>query len=46
LHAFGIGKCYFGHIHGMYAVPAKTVLEEIEFHMISADYLDFIPKRL
>ena len=40
----GIKKCYFGHIHGCYNVPEKTIYRDIELHMISADYLNFIPK--
>lgn len=40
----GVKKCYFGHIHGCYNVPEKTVYRDIELHMISADYLNFIPK--
>jgi predicted phosphohydrolase len=42
----GIRKCYFGHIHGMYSLPSQFEFEGITFSMISADYLDFLPKRL
>ena len=44
LHEFGITRCYFGHIHGSYRIPPVNVFEGIEFHIISADYLDFRPK--
>ena len=43
---YGIKKCYFGHIHGSYNVPEKKFYRGIEFYMISADYLNFIPKLL
>lgn len=43
---YGIRKCYFGHIHGMYSLPSQFEFEGITFSMISADYLDFLPKRL
>ncbi len=44
LTRFGIKKCYFGHIHGCYNIPDKQIYREIELNMISADYLNFIPK--
>ena len=44
LHEFGVSRCYFGHIHGSYKLPSVTVFEDIELHLISADYLDFRPK--
>jgi predicted phosphohydrolase len=44
LRDYGIRRCYFGHIHGTYHVPSVFLEEEIEFHMISADYLDFLPQ--
>ena len=43
LEYYGIKRCYFGHIHGLYSVPSKTVLRGIEFSIISADYLNFLP---
>ena len=44
LREYGIKRCYFGHIHGVYDTPAVTVEEGIEFHIVSADYLNFMPK--
>lgn len=46
LHEAGITECCFGHIHGIYTVPATTVFEGINFRFISADYLDFLPRLL
>ncbi len=43
LHEFHIKICYFGHIHGVYNVPASIRFEEIEFRFCSADYLQFTP---
>lgn len=40
---YGVKRCFYGHIHGNYTHPGKTVHEGIEFTMISADYLDFYP---
>lgn len=44
LHEYEIYDCYFGHIHGCYTVPPSWEYENIRFHMISADFLDFIPQ--
>ena len=44
LKKYDIKRVYFGHIHGNYTVPPKTVYEGIEMNIISADYLGFIPK--
>ncbi len=46
LHEFGVRRCYCGHIHGIYNVPAKECFEDIEFHLISSDFLQFIPRRV
>lgn len=39
-----IKRVYFGHIHGNYTVDPHFVYEGIDMHIISADYLKFIPK--
>lgn len=44
LSEYGIKKCYFGHIHGAYYAPPSTEYAGIHFAMISADYLNFIPR--
>ena len=44
LKEYGIEKVYFGHIHGNYAIPTDYTYDGISFHLISADYLDFLPK--
>ena len=46
LAEYGIKRCFFGHIHSCYTAPASFVHNGIEFRMISADYLDFIPQIL
>ena len=43
LRDFGIRRCFYGHIHGVYDIPGTFTHEDIEFTMVSADYLDFIP---
>ncbi len=44
--AYGVKKCYFGHIHGIYDHPAKTEYRSIDFELISADFLNFTPRRV
>lgn len=44
LRSYEIRRCYFGHIHSSYTAPATFSYHEIQFRMISADYLDFIPQ--
>ncbi len=46
LSEYGIKRCFFGHIHGLYNVPQSTKYNEIEFNLISGDYLNFVPLRI
>jgi len=43
LVSHGIRRCFCGHIHGNYLLPACTEYRGVQFLLISADYLDFIP---
>ena len=44
LKEYGITRVYFGHIHGNYTLPRSFEYEGIKMSLISADYLEFIPK--
>ena len=44
LKEFQIKRVYFGHIHGNYSEPPSFTYDGIEMHIISADYIQFIPK--
>ena len=44
LSQYGVKRCYFGHIHGNYTAPAYVTHEGIDFILISADYIDFVPR--
>ena len=44
LHAYNISRCYFGHIHGNYALSESFEYQSIRFYMISADFIDFLPR--
>lgn len=43
LYRGGIERCYYGHIHGNYDAPAKINYADIDFYLVSADYLLFDP---
>lgn len=44
LTEFNISRVYFGHIHGNYTAPPSFEQDGIKMHLVSADYLEFIPK--
>ena len=44
LKEYGIKRVYYGHIHGAYTEPPSFTYDGIEMIMISADYIEFIPK--
>ena len=44
LHEYGVRRVYYGHVHGAYSIPPVREYEGMEFHIASADYLNFIPK--
>jgi len=41
---YDIKRCFFGHIHGIYAIPQTTEYKGIRFSLISGDYLNFVPQ--
>ena len=44
LKEFGVTNVYFGHIHGKYTEPPSFEYDGITMSMISADFIEFIPK--
>ena len=44
LHKYGVKTCYYGHIHGLYTIPATTTFEGISFSLVSADFVRFTPQ--
>ena len=44
LKLYGIKRCFFGHIHGLYSIPQTTTYKDIRFTLISGDYLSFVPQ--
>ncbi|MBE6594993.1 MAG: serine/threonine protein phosphatase [Ruminococcaceae bacterium] len=46
IREFGVKRCFFGHIHGSYNAPRVQSYEGLSLHLISSDYLNFIPFRI
>ena len=46
LNAYGIRRCYHGHIHGVYHQPPTRQIGDLELRMISSDFLNFLPLRI
>ncbi len=46
LHSYGIKRVYYGHIHGVYSLPPSFEYENIQFTLVAADYLNFVPLRI
>lgn len=48
LYRYDIKDCYYGHIHGRSAheLSIKNTYDGINFHLVSGDYLQFIPEKI
>lgn len=48
LYRYKIKRCYYGHIHGArgHSLAVKGVYDDIDFTIISGDYLHFIPEKV
>jgi predicted phosphohydrolase len=46
LELYGIKRVFYGHIHGNYTVEPHFAYKGIDMSIISADYLQFIPKHV
>lgn len=48
LYRYDIKRCYYGHIHGRsgHELCVKNTYDGIDFHLISGDYLQFIPEKV
>ena len=47
MNEFGVKSCFYGHLHGEgHRLAVRGMVEGIEYEIISADYVDFIPQRV
>ena len=44
LKEYGVRRVFFGHIHGNYTVPPTQSHDGIDYSLISADFLNFVPR--
>lgn len=43
LQEYGADICVFGHLHGAYGAAAQGDIGGVEYRLVSADYLEFMP---
>ena len=48
LYRYKIKDCYYGHIHGRSAhdLCVKNTYDDVNFHLIAGDYLQFVPEKV
>ncbi|MDE5946953.1 MAG: metallophosphoesterase [Oscillospiraceae bacterium] len=47
LYRHKVKKCFYGHIHGRgHQLALNGIYDDINFHLISGDYLQFVPKKV
>lgn len=48
LYRYSVKHCYYGHIHGRsgHNLCVQGVYDDIDFHLISGDYLQFSPEKV
>ena len=44
LQEYGIKRLFYGHIHGNYTISPEFTYKDIRMCIVSADYLNFVPK--
>lgn len=45
LERYGVGTCYYGHLHGgSHRLAVEGRVGAVEYHLVSADYLHFVPR--
>ena len=47
MNEFDVKRCYYGHIHGEgHRLAERGMIEGIEYEMVSADFINFIPQKV
>ena len=45
LSAYGVRRCYYGHLHGgSHRLAMEGLWDNVEFRLVAADYIDFKPQ--
>jgi len=44
---FGVKRCFYGHLHGEgHRLAVRGTIEDIEYEIVSADFVDFTPQKI
>ena len=47
LEKYHVSKCFYGHLHGpAHKLAIQGVAGGVDYRMVSADYLDFVPEKI
>jgi len=47
LRDYGVARCFYGHLHGdSHRLAQEGLIEGIEYRLLAADYVDFVPFRV
>ena len=48
LYRYNVKQCYYGHVHGRsgHRLCVEGIYDDIDFHLISGDYLQFAPQKV
>ena len=47
MEQYGVTNCFYGHLHGpSHRLAVEGKQGEISYHLVSADYLNFIPRKI
>ena len=47
LEGYNVERCYYGHLHGpTHKRAIEGTLGSVEYHLVAADYLGFVPKKV
>lgn len=47
LEEYGVERCFYGHLHGpTHKRAIEGRLGTVEYHLVAADYLQFVPKKI
>jgi hypothetical protein len=47
LSAYGVRRCFYGHIHGLgHKFAVEGLNYGVDYRLVSADYVDFRPVRV
>lgn len=46
MEQYGVRRCFYGHIHGVYTAPRVQTVGNLTLSLISSDFLNFVPQKI